>query len=61
MKGLNISKTLTLVVCSRSGGSVVDNMLDYQFRDREIDPPLLRPLDFKPRSSLRMTSLLVGH
>ena len=25
-----------------SGGGVVDNTLDYQFRGREIDPPLLR-------------------
>ena len=27
---------------SRSGGGVVDNTLDYQSRDRKIDPPLLR-------------------
>ena len=26
----------------KSGGSVVDNTLDYQSRDRKIDPPLLR-------------------
>ena len=26
----------------RSGGSVVDNKLDYQSRDRKIDPSLLR-------------------
>ena len=26
----------------RSGGGVVDNTLDYQSRDRKIDPPLLR-------------------
>ena len=26
----------------RSGSSVVDNKLDYQSRDREIDPQLLR-------------------
>ena len=40
-----------------SGGSVVDNTLDYQSRDRNIDLPLLRSfgLDFK----LSMTSLLV--
>ena len=46
----------------RSGGGVVDNTLDYQSRDRKIDPPLLRSFgwDFKPRSRLRMTSLLVG-
>ena len=25
----------------RSGGGVVDNTQDYQFRDRKIDPPLL--------------------
>ena len=46
----------------RSGGGVVDNTLDYQSRGRKIDPPLLRSFgwDFKPRSRLRMTSLLVG-
>ena len=46
----------------RSGGGVVDNTLDYQSRDRMIDPPLLWSFgwDFKPRSHLRMTSLLVG-
>ena len=46
----------------RSGGSGVDHALDYQSRDREIDPSLLRSFgsDFKPRSRLRMTSLLVG-
>ena len=46
----------------RSGGSVVDNMLDYQFRDSKIDPMLLRSFgwDFEPRSRLHMTSLLVG-
>ena len=46
----------------RSGCGVVDNTLDYQSRDRKIDPPLLRSLgwDFKPRSCLRMTLLLVG-
>ena len=45
-----------------SGGGVVDNTLDYQSRGRKIDPPLLRSFgwDFKPRSRLRMTSLLVG-
>ena len=26
----------------RSGGSVVDNMLDYQTSDREVDPLLLQ-------------------
>ena len=26
----------------RTGGSVVDNTLDYQSMDRKIDPPLLR-------------------
>ena len=48
--------------CRRSGGGVVDNTLDYQSRDRKIDLPLLRSFgwDFKPRSGLRMTSLLVG-
>ena len=47
---------------TRSGGGVVDNTLDYQSRGRKIDPPLLRSFgwDFKPRSRLRMTSLLVG-
>ena len=33
------------VVSSRglgSGDSVVDNTIDYQFRDRKIDTPLLR-------------------
>ena len=47
---------------NRSGGGVVDNTLDYQSRGRKIDPPLLRSFgwDFKPRSRLRMTSLLVG-
>ena len=51
-----------LPVYERSGGGVVDNTLDYQSRGREIDPPLLRSFgwDFKPRSRLRMTSLLVG-
>ena len=46
----------------RSGGGVVDNTLDYQSRGRKIDPPLLRSFgwDFKLRSRLRMTSLLVG-
>ena len=46
----------------RSGGGVVDNTLDYQSRGRKMDPPLLRSFgwDFKPRSRLRMTSLLVG-
>ena len=46
----------------RRGGGVVDNTLDYQSRDRKIDPPLHRSFgrDFKPRSRLRMTSLLVG-
>ena len=36
--------------------------LDYQSRGCKIDPPLLRSFgwDFKPRSRLRMTSLLVG-
>ena len=36
----------------RSGGGVVDNTLDYQSRDRKIDPSLLRSFgpDFKPRS-----------
>ena len=45
-----------------SGGGVVDNTPDYQSRDRKIDPPLLQSFiwDFKPRSRLRMTSLLVG-
>ena len=28
-----------------SGGGVVDNTLDYQSRDREIDPLLHRPSD----------------
>ena len=47
---------------TRSGGNVVDNTLDYQSRDREIDPPLRRSFgrDFKPRSHLCMTSLLLG-
>ena len=47
---------------TRSGDGVVDNTLDYQYRGRKIDPPLLRSFgcDFKPRSRLRMTSLLVG-
>ena len=46
----------------RSGSGVVDNTLDYQSRDRKIDPPLHRSFgrDFKPRSRLGMTSLLVG-
>ena len=46
----------------RSGGGVVDNMLDYESRDHKIDPQLLRSFgwDFKLRSCLRMTSLLVG-
>ena len=46
----------------RNGGGVVDNTLDYQSRDRKIDPPLPRSFgwDFKPRSRLSMTSLLVG-
>ena len=46
---------------SRSG--VVDNTLDYQSRDRKIDPPLFRSFgwNFKPWSRLCMTSLLVGH
>ena len=52
---VNIGKT-------QSGSGVVDNTLDYQYRGRKIDPPLLRSFgwDFKPRSRLRMTSLLVG-
>ena len=39
-----------------SGGSVVDNTLDYQHRDHKINTPLLRSFgwDFKPRSRLRM-------
>ena len=47
---------------TRSGGGVVDNTLDYQSRGRKIDPLLLRSFgwDFKPRSRLPMTSLLVG-
>ena len=46
----------------RSGGGVVDNMLDYESRDHKIDPQLLRSFgwDFKLRSHLCMTSLLVG-
>ena len=46
----------------RSGGGVVDNTLDYQSRDRKIETPFLRSFgwDFKPKSRLRMTSLLVG-
>ena len=53
---------LLLLILPRSGGGVVDNTLDYQSRGRKIDPPLLRSFgwDFKPRSRLRMTSLLVG-
>ena len=45
-----------------SGDGVVDNTLDYQSRGRKIDPPLLQSFgwDVKPRSRLRMTSLLVG-
>ena len=41
-----------------SGGAMV---LDYQSRDLQVDPPLLRSFggDFKPKSRLRMTSLLV--
>ena len=32
-----------LYICSfRSGGGLVDNTLDYQSRDRKIDPPLLQ-------------------
>ena len=44
----------------RSGGSVVYQTLDYKSTDRKIDPQLLRSSggDFKPRSRLRMTSLL---
>ena len=47
---------------ARSGGGVVDNALDYLSMDRKIDSPLLRSFgrDFKPRSRLDMTSLLVG-
>ena len=54
--------TLDVYHGRRRGGGVVDNTLDYQSRDPKIDPPLLRSfgLDFKPRSRLRMTSLLVG-
>ena len=46
----------------RSGGNEVDNALDYRSRDRKIDPPLLRSFGrgLKPRSRLRMTSLVVG-
>ena len=45
----------------KSAGSVVDNMLDYQSRCHDIDPPLLRSFGwgFKPRSRLRLTSLLM--
>ena len=28
-----------------SGGSVVENALDYQSKDRKIDPPILRSFD----------------
>ena len=47
----------------RSGGSIVDNRLDYHSSGRKFDPLLLWSFrrDFKPRSHLRMTSLLVGH
>ena len=42
----------------RSGGSVVDNTLDYQSRDRKVDPPLLRPFgwDFKATFRLRIVT-----
>ena len=35
-------KNLKNLLHQRSGGSVVDNTLDYQSRGRKIDPPLLR-------------------
>ena len=43
------------------GGSVVDNTLDYQSVPHKIDRSLLRSFgrDFKPRSRLRIKSLLV--
>ena len=43
-------------------GFRLDNTLDYQSRNRKIDLPLVRLFewDFKPRSRLRMTQLLVG-
>ena len=46
----------------RSGSSQVGNTLDYQSRDRKIDSLLLLSFgwDFKLRSRLCMTSLLVG-
>ena len=31
-----------IIIIFRSGGGVVDNTLDYQSRDRKIDPSLLR-------------------
>ena len=57
-----IQLLLSFLNTFRSGGGVVDNTLDYQSRDRKLDPPLHRSFgrDFKPRSRLRMTSLLVG-
>ena len=60
---------LSTANCQRHGGSVVDHTLDYQSRDRKINSPLLRSFgrfgrsecnEVKPRSRLRMTSLLVG-
>ena len=44
-----------------SGGSAVDNTLDYQSRNHKINPPLHQSFkwDFKQRSSLRY-DLIVG-
>ena len=46
----------------RSGGSVMDNTLDYQSRDQKIDSSLLRSFGsgFKLISLLRTTLLMVG-
>ena len=38
----DIYENFCLFSIKRSGSGVVDNMLDYQPRDREIDPPLHR-------------------
>ena len=51
----------TIILNGRRGGGVVANTLDYQSRDSKIVPRLLQSFrcDFKPRSLLRMTSLLI--
>ena len=41
-KAVRPSNYFFFPILSQSGGSVVDSTLDYQSRDRKIDPPLLR-------------------